>query len=124
MGVEFVRGKVASIRQDENQDPVIKVELTEEGHIVERTHDLVILSLGMLPTFESDGVLHLNLGSDGFIDTPATNAEPCATNRPGIFVTGTAMGPMDIVDSIVTASAAAASASAYIRTHQKEAIYA
>jgi heterodisulfide reductase subunit A len=124
MGVEFIRGKVASIRQDEDQNPVVKVELTEEGHIVERTHDLVILSLGMLPTFESDGVLHLEPGSDGFIATPATNAEPCATTRPGIFVTGTAMGPMDIVDSIVTASAAAASASAYIRTHQKEAVYA
>jgi heterodisulfide reductase subunit A len=124
MGVEFIRGKVASIRQDVDQNPVVKVELTEEGHIVERTHDLVILSLGMLPTFESDGVLQLDLGSDGFIATPATNAEPCATARPGIFVTGTAMGPMDIVDSIVTASAAAASASAYIRAHQKEAVYA
>jgi len=124
MGVEFIRGKVASIRQDEDQNPVVKVELTEEGHIVERTHDLVILSLGMLPTFKADGVMHLDLGSDGFIATPATNAEPCATARPGIFVTGTAMGPMDIVDSIVTASAAAASASAYIRAHQKEAVYA
>ena len=39
-------------------------------------------------------------------------------------ITGTAMGPMDIVDSIVTASAAAAAASAYIRERQKEAVYA
>ncbi len=124
MGVEFIRGKVASIRQDDQQNPVVKVELTEEGRIVERTHDLVVLSLGMLPSFESDGVLHLPLGSDGFIDTPAPNANPCATNRPGIFVTGTAMGPMDIVDSIVTASSSAAVASAYIREHQKEAVYA
>ena len=124
MGVEFIRGKVASIHQDEDQNPVVKVELTEEGHIIERTHDMVILSLGMVPTFKSDGVLHLDLGSDGFIATPATNAQPCVTARSGIFVTGAAMGPMDIVDSIVTASAAAASASAYIRTHQKEAVYA
>jgi heterodisulfide reductase subunit A-like polyferredoxin len=37
------------------------------------------------------------------------------TEQPGIFVTGTAMGPMDIVDSIISASAAASEASAYIR---------
>lgn len=136
MGVEFIRGKVASIREDEQQNPVVKVEMTEEGRVVERTHDLVVLSLGMLPTYESDGVLHLPLGSDGFIDTPAPNANPCATAQPGVFVTGTAMGPMDIVDSIVTASASAATVSAYIQERknghapiqqdqrQKEAVYA
>jgi len=117
MGVEFVRGKVASIHQDDQQNPVVKVELTEEGRIVERTHDIVVLSLGMLPAFGSNGTLHLTTGSDGFIDIPSPNSDPCATARPGIFVTGTAMGPMDIVDSIVTASAAAATASAYIRAH-------
>jgi heterodisulfide reductase subunit A len=116
MGIEFVRGKVASIREDDQMNPVVKVELTEEGRIVERTHDVVVLSLGMLPAFQSNGVLQLPLGSDRFINTPATNADPCVTARPGIFVTGTAMGPMDIVDSIVTASAAASTASAYIRS--------
>ena len=40
MGVEFVRGKVAAIREDEDRNPVVKVELTDEGRIVERTHDL------------------------------------------------------------------------------------
>jgi heterodisulfide reductase subunit A-like polyferredoxin len=34
------------------------------------------------------------------------------------------MGPMDIVDSIVSAGSAAAAVSAYIREHQKEAVYA
>lgn len=124
MGVEFVRGKVASIREDDEQNPVVKLELTEEGHIVERTHDLVVLSLGMLPVAGSNTALGLPLGTDNFISIPAPNANPCNSARPGIFVTGTAMGPMDIVDSIVTASSAAAAASAYIREHQKEAIYA
>ncbi|KAF0108128.1 MAG: heterodisulfide reductase subunit A [Anaerolineaceae bacterium] len=132
MGVEFVRGKVAAIREDGEQNPVIKVELTEEGRIVERTFDLVILSLGMTPAPGSNGTtstslsasLGLPLGTDKFIAIPAPNANPCASARPGIFVTGTAMGPMDIVDSIVTASSAASAASAYIREHQKEAVYA
>lgn len=114
MGVEFVRGKVASIREDEVRNPVLKVELTGEGRIVERTYDLVVLSLGMVPA-ASPRTYGLLPSSDGFIPIPAMNAAPCATQRPGVFVTGTAGGPMDIVDSIVTASAAASAASAYIR---------
>ena len=124
MGVEFVRGKVAAIREDEDMNPVVKVELTEEGRIVERTHDMVVLSLGMLPVSESNKIVGLPLGTDHFIDIPSPNTSPCATALPGIFVTGTAMGPMDIVDSIVTASSAASATSAYIREHQKEAVYA
>jgi heterodisulfide reductase subunit A len=123
MGVEFVRGKVASIRQDENQNPVVKLELTEEGRIIERAHDLVVLSTGMIPAgFNSTTSVSLSAcfgllpAEDGFVATPANNADPCATQRGGIFVTGTAGGPMDIVDSIVTASAAASGTSAYIRS--------
>ncbi len=126
MGIEFVRGKVASIREDEEHNPIIKVELTEEGRIVERTHDLVVLSLGMIPATGPDGVLQVPRAPDKFIAVPSPNRAPNATEIPGIFVTGTAMGPMDIVDSIITASGAAAAASAYIRErqHQKEVVYA
>jgi heterodisulfide reductase subunit A2 len=124
MGIEFVRGKVAAIREDGEQNPVVTVELTEIGRKVERTHDLVVLSLGMLPACGLHGALRLPPGDDGFIATPAPNARPCSTERPGIFVTGTAMGPMDIVDTIVTASSAAAAVSAYIRERQEAAVHA
>jgi heterodisulfide reductase subunit A len=119
MGVEFIRGKVASIREDEKHNPIVKVELTEEGKIIERTHDMVVLSLGMIPAAAStslNATLGLIPSSDGFISAPALNASPCATSRAGIFVTGVASNPMDIVDSIITASAAASEASAYIRS--------
>ena len=36
MGVEFVRGKVASIKEDEEKNPIVRVEMTETGEIVER----------------------------------------------------------------------------------------
>jgi heterodisulfide reductase subunit A-like polyferredoxin len=35
--------------------------------------------------------------------------------QPGIFAAGTATGPMDIVDSIMTAGAAASEASTYLK---------
>jgi len=119
MGVEFVRAKVASITQDEDQNPVLRMELIEEGsQVVERTHDLVVLSVGLLPAYNPQTIYGIPVGDDGFVDIPATNLFPCVTDRPGIFVTGTASGPMDIVDSVVMAGAAAAEAAAYI--HEKE----
>ena len=119
MGVEFIKAKVASIKQDENQNPVLRVELMEEGsRVEERTHDMVVLSVGLLPAYNPQAVYGVPVEDDGFVDIPAPNASPCNTNRPGIFVTGTAAGPMDIVDSIVMAGAAAAEAVAYI--HEQE----
>ena len=114
MGVEFVRGKVASIHEDGDHNPIVKVEVTEDGHIVKRTFDMVVLSLGMIPA-NSGSQFGVNSSSDGFISIPAINTDPSSTSKPGIFVTGTAGGPMDIVDSIVTSSAAASEASSYIR---------
>jgi len=119
MGVEFVKGKVARITEDENQNPVVRVELIDEGaRVVERTHDMVVLSVGMLPAYNPQPVYRAPIGADGFVSVPAPNLSPCVTGRAGVFVTGAAMGPMDIVDSIQTASAAAAEAAAYIHARK------
>ena len=118
MGVEFVKAKVASIKQDENQNPVLRVELIDEdSRVVERSHDMVVLSVGLQPAYNPESVFSVPVSKDGFVTIPDPNLAPCITDRPGIFVTGTASGPMDIVDSIVMAGAAAAEAVAYI--HEK-----
>ncbi len=120
MGIEFVKGKVASIKQDENQNPVLRVELIDEGSRVEEiTHDLAVLSVGMLPHYDPEAIFKVSLGDDGFIDIPQINSYPCLTEREGIFVAGTSGGPMDIVDSIIMAGSAAAETAAYIES-QKE----
>jgi heterodisulfide reductase subunit A len=121
MGVEFVKGKVASIKEDEDQNPVIRVEMLDEGfRVIERTHDLVVLSVGMLPGDDPRQVFGIPIQEDGFVSIPAPNLSPCVTNRPGIFAAGTAAGPMDIVDSIVMAGAAASAAGTYLRTREYE----
>lgn len=115
MGIEFVKGKVAKIREDGNQNPVVRVELIDEGSkVVERTHDMVVLSVGMLPCFDPEPIFGVGSAEDGFVLTPSMNTSPCVTERPGVFVSGTAAGPMDIVDSIVLAGAASAEAAAYL----------
>ena len=115
MGIQFVKGKVAKIVEDDNQNPVVRVELMDENsRVVENTHDLVVLSVGMLPSYDPRPVYQVPVNDDGFISVPDPNFSPTHTNRAGVFVTGTAIAPMDIVDSIVMASAAATEASAYM----------
>ncbi|UCC52648.1 MAG: CoB--CoM heterodisulfide reductase iron-sulfur subunit A family protein [Anaerolineaceae bacterium] len=117
MGIEFVKAKVARIIEDEEQNPVVRIELQEEQRIVDRTHDLVVLSIGMIPADNPQPVFGVSVGNDGFISIPEPNLAPCVTDQAGIYAAGTATGPMDIVDSIVTAGAAAAEAAAYLETH-------
>lgn len=116
MGIEFVKGKVARIKEDEDGNPIVRVESIDEGSkIVERTHDLVVLSVGMLPAYNPQALYDVPVAGDGFVQIPSPNLDPCTTLRPGIFTAGTAAGPMDIVDSIVMAGAAASDAAAYLR---------
>ena len=68
----------------------------------------------MLPAYDPQATYQVSTAEDGFVAISATNLSPCKTERPGIFVTGTAAGPMDIVDSVVMAGAAAAEAASYI----------
>lgn len=121
MGVEFVKGKVARITEDPDHNPVVRVEMIEEGpQVVERTHDLVVLSLGMLPGYDPYPIFRVSSNGDGFVRAPAVNFAPSLTDRTGIFVTGTAAGPMDIVDSIMLAGAAASEAAAYLESRRYE----
>ncbi len=120
MGIEFVKAKVASIKEDEEGNPVVRVELIEDGsRVVERAHDLLVLSVGALPGYNPQPVFDVKVAQDGFAEIPLTNLSPCQTSRPGIYVTGMAAGPMDIVDSVVMAGAAATDAAGYLH-HLRE----
>jgi heterodisulfide reductase subunit A len=117
MGIEFIKGKVARITEDGHQTPVVRVELIDDdSRVVERKHELVVLSVGMLPGWNPESLVRVSTAEDGFVHTPDYNIAPTVTTQDGIFATGTAIGPMDIVDSIMTASAAAAEVAAYIQS--------
>ncbi|HEX2987141.1 MAG TPA: CoB--CoM heterodisulfide reductase iron-sulfur subunit A family protein [Chloroflexota bacterium] len=116
MGIEFVKGKVARITEGENQSPIVRVEMIEDGGMVrERQHDLVVLSTGMLPGWHPEGIEGLTVAQDGFLRLPSAKLRPARTDREGVFVAGTAAGPKDIVDSIVEGGAAAMEASNFLR---------
>jgi heterodisulfide reductase subunit A len=115
MGINFVRGKVARIDPIEDGDLRLHVETTEdaENPMQERRHDLVVLAQGMIPAWNPSLTTPVALGADGFVSTPSLT-DPTATTAPGIFVSGTAAGPKDIVDTIAEAGAAAMQASRYL----------
>jgi heterodisulfide reductase subunit A2 len=116
MGIEFVKGKVARLSEADDQGVIVRVERIDEyGQVEERKHDLVVLSLGMRPADDLARLAAIETGEDGFAAVPRPKDAPCRTTQEGFFVAGTARGPMDIVDTIVEAGAAATEASLYLR---------
>ncbi|MEJ2751198.1 MAG: FAD-dependent oxidoreductase [Chloroflexota bacterium] len=95
MGIEFVKGKVARIREDDDLNPVVGPAAVP------------------VTTMPGRAVTPGERLGEGSLIKPSS---PGVTARPGIFVTGTAAGPMDIVDSIVLAGAAAAETAAYLES--------
>ena len=73
---------------------------------------MVILAQGIIPQPDASG-LGLSLGHDGFLSCPDPIA-PTKTSGAGVFAAGCAVGPKDIVDSIVEASAAASEAAQFL----------
>ena len=120
MGVEFVKGKVARITEKENGNLTLRYEDIVEGKVREAEHDMVVLSVGVLPnlgiadTFENQS---LKLDQFNFVGQSDLLASPAKTNIEGVFVAGTASGPMDIPDSILSGGSASAETTSYLRRH-------
>jgi heterodisulfide reductase subunit A len=108
MGIEFVKAKVGRLEEAADRSVNVHIErIDERGQAETRTHDMVVLSLGMAPVPDTRELLPLDLGEDGFVDVPHPKDAPCRTSLPHVTAAGTVTGPMDIVDTIAEASAAA-----------------
>lgn len=116
-GLKYVRGRVAEILQDEDLNPVVYYEDTEQRRVVDMTLDMVILanacsaSKGIVKLAE---LLGLELEENNFVKTHPNR--PLDTNVPGIFTCGCAQGPLDIPESVAQASSAAARAAEVVMT--------
>jgi heterodisulfide reductase subunit A len=118
MGIEFVKGKIASIAPVAEQNVAMKYEAQEEdGRLVIREHDLVVLSLGIVPQWNPAGICDLATDGDAFLRCSMPQIAPTLTSMEGVFVAGVAGGPKDIVDTIAEAGAAAMEASIYLGKH-------
>lgn len=119
MGIQFVKAKVARIDEDDEENPVVRIEVLEEdGRVEERRHDLVVLSLGLVPGWDPREAGLAAPAEDGFLRCAPSAFAPTQTWEEGVFVAGAAAGPKDIPDAVVEAGAAAAEAAAYLRARR------
>ena len=117
MGVNFVKGKIGKITEKENGNLMLRYEDINEGIVKEAEHDMVILSVGVLPNQDAAKLFkseELKLDPYKFIYQADTLESPSKTSIKGVFVAGTASGPMDIPDSILSAGAASSEAISYL----------
>ncbi len=108
-GVRFIRSYVSIGKEIPETKNVTIRYATEEDGVKEEPFDLVVLSVGLSPPEDGRELAEkfgIELTPYGFCKTNPSH--PIETTRPGIFASGAFLGPIDIPESIVTASGAEA----------------
>ena len=106
-GVRFIRSYVSIAKEmPETQNVVIRYATPQDG-VKEEEFDLVVLSVGLNPPADVMTLARkfgIELSGHDFCRIHPFN--PMQTSRPGIFVSGVFQGPIDIPESIFSASGA------------------
>jgi heterodisulfide reductase subunit A len=118
-GVKFVRSYVEIGREiPETKNVTVRYATNGEG-VKEEEFDLVVLGVGLAPPANVERMAEqfgIELNEHGFCKTNPVN--PMETTRPGVYVGGAFQGPMDIPESVVSASGANAMAGALLKSRR------
>ncbi|MCU0692121.1 MAG: CoB--CoM heterodisulfide reductase iron-sulfur subunit A family protein [Polyangiaceae bacterium] len=118
-GVRFIRSYVAvGSEVPETKNVTIRYSTPEAG-VQEEEFDLVVLGVGLSPPTDARRLAEtfgIELSSHGFCKTDPAN--PIQTTRPGVLVSGAFLGPIDIPESVVAASAASALTGQLLRSRR------
>lgn len=114
LGINFINSRVAYI--EENKDGSVILHYTGEGDkIDDQKFDLAILCTGLVPRQENIDLckkIGLELNHYDFpLDQGFNSME---TSRPGIFIAGAAGAPIDIPETVASASGSAANSAGII----------
>ena len=114
-GVRFIRSYVSIGREiPESKNVTIRYSTPDDG-VKEEEFDLVVLSVGLNPPAEVEALADkfgIALNAHEFCKINPVN--PIETSRPGIFVSGAFQGPIDIPESVMSASGADALCSQFL----------
>ncbi|RPI77157.1 MAG: CoB--CoM heterodisulfide reductase iron-sulfur subunit A family protein [Desulfobacteraceae bacterium] len=106
-GVRFLRSYTSIVKEDPiTKNVTIRYATADEG-VKEEEFDMVVLSVGLNPPREVKKISEqfgIQLEEHNFCRLDPVN--PMTTNRPGIFVSGGLQGPIDIPESVFSASGA------------------
>jgi len=84
---------------------------------VEETFDVVVLSLGIIPSTGSENlskILGVHLGSDGFLLERHFKLRPVDSVRAGVYLCGGALGPKDIRETVLESMSTASKVLSFI----------
>jgi heterodisulfide reductase subunit A len=108
-GIKFLRGIPGEIGGDKGAMSLV-VENSETGEITDLKPELVILAVGISPSSQAGDIadkLGISRDASGFFKSLDEKMGVIETNRPGIYIAGTAVAPKDIPDCVAVAGAAA-----------------
>ena len=106
-GVRFIRSYISIVRENpETRNVAIRYATAADG-VQEEEFDMVVLSVGLNPPADVAGFARtygIELEPHDFCRISPFN--PMTTSRPGIYVSGAFQGPIDIPESVFSASGA------------------
>lgn len=110
-GINYFKGKVAKIVEDDEKNPIIIYEDMNTSKVKKFPVDLVILATSMIPNKDNPelaNILGIELDQNNFFKGNAFL--PLDSSKKGIYLCGCCRAPMDIPNSVIDASGAAAKA--------------
>ena len=106
-GIRFFRSYTTIVKEDPvTKNVTVRYSTPDEG-VKEEEFDMVVLSVGLNPPADVKSIANkfgIELNPHDFCKINPVN--PMSTNRPGIFVSGGFQGPIDIPESVFSASGA------------------
>ncbi len=114
--VKYIKARIAEVTSDGDK-VIVKGEDTLVNRPITIPFDMVVHAIGMDPNVDNmviSDVFGVDLHHWGYLKQENTYGVMGATNRPGVFVAGSATGPETIDDSIAQGNAAAMSVLAMI----------
>ena len=106
-GVRFFRSYTSIVREDPiTKNVTVRYSTPDEG-VKEEEFDMVVLSVGLNPPVDAKSIANkfgIELSDRDFCKLDPVN--PMSTTRRGIFVSGGFQGPLDIPESVFSASGA------------------
>jgi heterodisulfide reductase subunit A-like polyferredoxin len=110
--IRYIKSIVSAIKEVSSSNNLLMEYTGDDGRKVEEEFDMVVLSVGLVPTASSKQLAeNLAIETDrfGFAKTDAFQTN--RSSRPGVYVAGAFESPMDIPESVMSASSAACLAS-------------
>jgi heterodisulfide reductase subunit A len=121
-GTRYIRGLPGDIEEDpKTRNLILTVENTTSGKLERHELDMVVLSVGVVPSADRDklaSMLTLSKTSDGFFMESHPKLKPVDAPTRGVYFAGFCESPKDIKDSVCQAGAAASRAGALLNAGQ------